>query len=114
LLEFPLSTIRILGANLPISGGGYFRLFPYYLIKKGLRRINEQEGQPFIFYIHPWEIDPDQPRLNSVSFRSRFRHYINLRKTESRFQKLLIDFRFSSISDVLNGSTAARQHLLTQ
>jgi polysaccharide deacetylase family protein (PEP-CTERM system associated) len=109
-IEFPLSTVRICGQNFPISGGGYFRLLPYPLIKKGLRRINDEEERPFIFYIHPWEIDPDQPRLNSISFRSRFRHYVNLHKTESRFKKLLSDFRFSAISDLLNGSTATQQH----
>ena len=100
-IEFPISTLRICGQNLPLSGGGYFRLFPYSLIKRGLRRINEEEEQPFIFYIHPWELDPDQPRLNSVSLKSRFRHYINLDKTESRFKKFLLDFRFSSIKDLL-------------
>jgi hypothetical protein len=110
IVEFPLSTIRFCGQNFPVSGGGYFRLLPYPLIKNGLRRINEEEGQPFIFYIHPWELDPDQPRLNSVSFRSRFRHYINLDKTEERFKKLLFDFRFSGISDVLNRNTAGLQH----
>ena len=101
LVEFPLSTVRIFGANLPVAGGGYFRLLPYSLIKKGLRRINDEEKQPFVFYIHPWELDPDQPRLNSVSFRSRFRHYVNLQKTESRFKKLLSDFNFCSIREVL-------------
>jgi len=103
LLEFPLSTVRFGGVNFPISGGGYFRLFPYFLIEKGLRRINEEEEQPFIFYIHPWEIDPDQPRINSISRKSRFRHYVNLHKTESKFKNLLSDFRFSAISNVLNG-----------
>jgi hypothetical protein len=101
LIEFPISTLRICGQNLPISGGGYFRLFPYSLIKKGLRRINEEEEQPFIFYIHPWEIDPDQPRINSISRKSRFRHYVNLHKTESKFKKLLTDFRFSSLKNIL-------------
>ena len=101
LIEFPISTIRICGQNLPISGGGYFRLFPYPLIKKGLRRINEEEERPFIFYIHPWEIDPDQPRINSISRKSRFRHYVNLHKTESKFKKLLTDFRFSSLKNIL-------------
>jgi len=101
LIEFPISTLRICGQNLPISGGGYFRLFPYPLIKKGLRRINEEEERPFIFYIHPWEIDPDQPRINSISRKSRFRHYVNLHKTESKFKKLLTDFRFSSLKNIL-------------
>ncbi|MGQ9647786.1 MAG: XrtA system polysaccharide deacetylase [Thermodesulfobacteriota bacterium] len=102
LIEFPISTYRICGQNIPISGGGYFRLLPYRLIEKGLRRINQQEHQPFIFYIHPWELDPDQPRLNGVSFRSRFRHYTNLDKTESKFKNLLTDFNFCSVKELLN------------
>ena len=109
LLEFPISTLRICGQNVPISGGGYFRLFHYSLIKKGLKRINEGEGKPFIFYLHPWELDQDQPKVNSASFKSRFRHYINLDKTEPKFRRLLTDFRFSSISNVLNSNTATPQ-----
>ena len=101
LIEFPLSTVRFAGQNVPISGGGYFRLFPYSIIKKGLTRINRIEGMPFIFYIHPWELDPNQPRINSTSVLSKFRHYINLDKTELRFKQLLTDFNFSSIKDLL-------------
>jgi hypothetical protein len=101
IVEFPLSTVRFCGQNLPISGGGYFRLFPYPFIKRGLQRINRAEGMPFIFYLHPWELDPDQPRMNSISRKSRFRHYVNLNKTEARFKKLLMDFEFSSIKDLL-------------
>jgi len=100
LLEFPISTVRMLGQNIPISGGGYFRLFPYRMVKGGLRRICESEGIPFVFYVHPWEIDPDQPRFRNCSRLSRFRHYVNLGKTESRFRKLLNDFHFSPIRDV--------------
>jgi polysaccharide deacetylase family protein (PEP-CTERM system associated) len=101
LLEFPVSTVRLLGQNLPIGGGGYFRLFPYSLIKKGLKSINEKEQKPFIFYIHPWEIDSAQPRVNGLSSRSKFRHYVNLDKTESKFKKLLEDFQFSTIRQIL-------------
>ena len=101
LIEFPISTVRFAGLNFPISGGGYFRLFPYAAIKRGLERINRVEGMPFIFYIHPWEIDPDQPRINSISRKSRFRHYVNLYKTESKFKKLLTDFDFCSIKELL-------------
>lgn len=108
LIEFPISTVRLFGQNLPISGGGYFRLFPYPLIRKGLRSVNEKEGKPFIFYLHPWEIDPDQPRVNNIPLRSKFRHYVKLDKTESKLKKLLEDFQFSSIRDVMerNFSTA--------
>lgn len=114
LIEFPLSTIRIAGTSLPISGGGYFRLLPYSLIKKGLERINEQGGHPFIFYLHPWEIDPAQPRMNSISRKTKFRHYVNLGKTEAKFKKLLEDFRFLPICDVLDGNTATKKQLLPQ
>jgi hypothetical protein len=110
MVEFPISTLRICGQNLPISGGGYFRLFPYSVIKRGLKRINRVEGMPFIFYLHPWELDDEQPRINSISMLSKFRHYVNLNKTEDRFKKLLTDFRFLAISDVLNGNTATLQY----
>lgn len=113
LLEFPLSTVRFCGQNLPISGGGYFRLFPYPLIRKGLKNINEHETQPFIFYIHPWEFDFEQPRIDGAGLKSKFRHYINLDKTETKFRKLLGDFQFSTIRDWLeqNRSTAAHANL---
>lgn len=101
LIEFPISTVRILGQNIPISGGGYFRLFPYSIFKRGLKRINEVEQKPFIFYIHPWEIDPEQPRVNGLSSRSKFRHYVNLTKAENKFKRLLADFQFSTIRQIL-------------
>ncbi|MFE8071655.1 DUF3473 domain-containing protein [Marinobacteraceae bacterium S3BR75-40.1] len=99
LVEFPLSTIKLSGFTLPISGGGYFRLFPYWFTKWGLKTINKQK-RPFIFYLHPWEIDPKQPRFN-VSALSKFRHYNNLAKCEGRLLRLLIDFEFSTVSNVL-------------
>ena len=101
ILEFPLSTIQILGFNFPISGGGYFRMFPYFLIKKGLKGINEKEKIHFIFYIHPWEFDGQQPRFKEAKRLSRFRHYINLGKTENRFWRLLQDFQFTSIKNII-------------
>jgi hypothetical protein len=101
ILEFPISTVRLLGQNLPISGGGYFRLFPYPIVERGLRRINNQEKEPFIFYIHPWEFDVDQPRFNNGSRLSKFRHYVNLNKTEGRFRKLLKDFKFSTVREII-------------
>ena len=107
LIEFPISTVRILGQNIPISGGGYFRLFPYPLIKKGLKRINEVEQKHFIFYMHPWEIDPDQPRINGLSSRSKFRHYVNLNKTENKFKRLLGDFQFSTVRDLIENCSTA-------
>lgn len=97
LKEYPISTTKFFGLNLPISGGGYFRLFPYWFIRSQLRSINRNEGKPFIFYLHPWEVDPAQPRVKGVGFASLFRHYNNLDKTSTRFSTLLKDFAFESI-----------------
>lgn len=99
LVEFPLSIAKYLNFSLPVAGGGYFRLYPYTLTKAGLTQIN-RKLQPFIFYLHPWEIDPDQPRISAGWF-SRFRHYNNLEKCESRLRKLLSDFKFDTTSNVL-------------
>ncbi|MCP5006760.1 MAG: DUF3473 domain-containing protein, partial [Planctomycetes bacterium] len=98
LTEYPISTAKILGTKVPVSGGGYLRLFPYWFTKFALRKINHSESQPFIFYIHPWEIDPEQPRIKGASTFSRFRHYNNLEKTEKRFTRLLQDFQFAPIT----------------
>lgn len=100
LVEAPASTVRLAGMNLPVAGGGYFRIFPYAWTRWGIRRINRGEGRPAIFYLHPWEIDPAQPRFNA-GFVSRFRHYRNLDKTEPRLRRLLRDFRFSTVRRVL-------------
>jgi polysaccharide deacetylase family protein (PEP-CTERM system associated) len=101
LIEFPISTARVAGANLPIAGGGYFRLFPYGLISWGLSSINHREGQPALIYLHPWEIDPDQPRIQAGAV-ARFRQYVNLQKTEARLTRLLQDFTFGTLLDVLH------------
>ncbi|WP_081849454.1 XrtA system polysaccharide deacetylase [Marinobacter nitratireducens] len=100
LREFPLSTCPIGNYRLPIAGGGYFRLYPYWLSRWGLGRIN-RAGQPFIFYLHPWEVDPEQPRLK-VSAISRFRHYNNLNRCLSRLEHLLDDFSFGTVDEVLS------------
>ncbi|MCM0611819.1 DUF3473 domain-containing protein [Marinobacter sediminum] len=99
LAEFPLSTLKLPGYILPIAGGGYFRLFPYWFSRFGLASLNRQ-GKPFVFYLHPWEIDSGQPRLN-VKWFSKFRHYNNLDVCEQRLAKLLGDFSFTTMSDVL-------------
>jgi hypothetical protein len=101
IIEFPISTVKLLGQNVPVSGGGYFRLFPYPLVKAALKSINEEENKPFIFYLHPWELDFEQPRIKEVRLRSRFRHYVNLDRTEIKFRKLLGDFQFSTIQQIL-------------
>lgn len=100
IVEFPLSTVKIVNYKLPIAGGGYFRLYPYWFSKMGLKQINRQQKQ-FIFYLHPWEIDPEQPRI-SASWFSRFRHYNNLDKCEARLRNLMSDFQFGTTLDVLN------------
>lgn len=105
-LEIPLTTVRIFGQNVPCSGGGYFRLFPYVVSRLGLRRVNERDGQPCVFYFHPWEIDPDQPRVAGVPVKSRFRHYLNLGRMEARLQRLLTDFAWSRMDRVFLGADA--------
>ncbi len=97
IYELPITTLKLGCKNLPIAGGGYFRLLPYAATRWGLKRINQQDQQPFVFYLHPWEFDPQQPRMAGASVKSRFRHYLNLGKTEGRFRRLLDDFRFGPI-----------------
>ncbi|BDV43047.1 polysaccharide deacetylase [Geotalea uraniireducens] len=104
--EFPLSTlpVRLIGKEfrLPIAGGGYLRLFPSWVIGNGIARINELERQPAVLYFHPWEIDPDQPRIQA-GFKSRFRHYLNLHRTEQKLKDLLGQLQFGPMRDVLDG-----------
>lgn len=101
IIEFPLSALKLPGYRLPVAGGGYFRLYPYWLTRTLLRQLVRQTKRPFIFYLHPWEIDPDQPRVNA-SRLSRFRHYNNLDVCEQRLEQLLKDFEFTSVADVLS------------
>ena len=105
IIEFPLTTSTLFGVKLPAAGGGYFRLYPYMLSKFLLRRV-QKRNKPIVFYLHPWEIDHAQPRVKVSAF-SRFRHYNNLDKCEQRLDRLLYDFSFSTMSDVLK-----RQKLL--
>ena len=98
--EFPPSTLRFLGNNIPVAGGGYLRLFPYKLTAWAIHHLNEIERQPAMVYLHPWEIDPDQPRI-PASWLSRFRHYNNLDSTETKCQKLLDDFSWAPMEEVL-------------
>jgi polysaccharide deacetylase family protein (PEP-CTERM system associated) len=103
LLEAPASTTALGPFNLPVAGGGYFRILPYGWTRWGIDRVNRTERRPAIFYLHPWEIDPGQPRLQAGAL-GRFRHYRNLDKTEQRLRQLLIDFRFGRMIDVLRHS----------
>lgn len=102
LVEIPITTTRLFGRNLPAGGGGYFRLAPYELSRWAIRRVNEIDGRPAIFYFHPWEIDPDQPRVAGVSLKTRFRHYLNLHRTEARLQRLLSDFHWDRVDRVFD------------
>jgi polysaccharide deacetylase family protein (PEP-CTERM system associated) len=99
IVEFPISTWRLAGRNVPIAGGAYFRLYPYAFTRMGFRSINRQ-GQPAVFYIHPWELDPGQPRIR-LPRRIALTHYANLGATEGRLRRLLRDFRFAPMKDVL-------------
>lgn len=100
ILEYPLSTLRFGKVNVPFGGGGYLRLFPYSLTKWAINRLNRVERQPAIVYLHPWEVDPAQPRING-SLLSNFRHYVNLGKTEQTLKNLLSDFQFVPMKDLV-------------
>ena len=100
LVEFPMSAASFFGLRVPVSGGGYFRILPYWVTRAGLRQINERDGRPFTFYLHPWEVDPDQPRIR-VGPLSRFRHYTNLSRCESRLRRVLREFAFTSMREAL-------------
>ena len=100
LLEIPITTITLFGRNWPCGGGGYFRLAPFPLFKWAIRRVNQHEKRPGVFYFHPWEIDPQQPRVPGVTFRNRVRHYLNLRRMTSKLELLLKNFRFDRMDNV--------------
>lgn len=100
IIEFPVTALDMRFAKLPLGGGGYFRLFPYWLTRAGLKLVNARARSPFIFYLHPWELDVDQPRLDGTWF-SRFRHYNNLDRCEARLKALLNDFAFAPAKNVL-------------
>jgi polysaccharide deacetylase family protein (PEP-CTERM system associated) len=98
LAEFPLSTVTLAGVNVPVAGGGYLRLLPYSVTRWAIRHLNQKEQQPAIVYFHPWELDPDQPRIQA-GWRSRFRHYTHLQYMETKVRQLLSDFAFVSLCE---------------
>jgi polysaccharide deacetylase family protein (PEP-CTERM system associated) len=100
LIEFPVGTARVLGVNLPIGGGGYFRLLPLALVRRGIECVNAREGRPVMFYLHPWELDPGQPRP-PMAWRYRFRHYVGMEHEEAKLSSLLDVFRFGTARRVL-------------
>lgn len=106
LLEVPISTLPMGRRNLPCGGGGFFRLYPYWFSRWAMRRING-EGRPAVFYFHPWEVDPGQPRPTGLKPKTRLRHYLNLKKMEDRVRRLLEDFRWDTMTNVfLEGANA--------
>jgi polysaccharide deacetylase family protein (PEP-CTERM system associated) len=105
LTEFPVGTVRLFGVNLPVGGGGFFRLLPYELVRSGIRRINLREHQPVMFYLHPWELDPGQPRP-PMPWHHRFRHYVGVENEAAKLDRLLGDFRFGTARAFLDARVA--------
>lgn len=105
LTEFPIGTVRLLGVNFPIGGGGYFRLLPYEIVRSGIRRVNTLEQQPVMFYLHPWELDPEQPRP-PMACHHRFRHYVGLEREAGKLARLFADFRFGTARAFLDARVA--------
>jgi polysaccharide deacetylase family protein (PEP-CTERM system associated) len=103
IVEFPISILEMARLRVPVAGGGYFRFFPYAFTKWAFSRIN-REAKDFVFYMHPWEIDPDQPRIANAGWKSRFRHYLNLHRCEPRLRTLLRDFPFTTMRESLRVS----------
>ncbi|WP_131111391.1 XrtA system polysaccharide deacetylase [Sulfuricystis thermophila] len=104
VLEIPPTTVRAFLRNWPASGGGYFRLLPYAISRRLIAHVNEIEGEPAVFYFHPWEIDPAQPRIPGIDVKTRFRHYLNLHRMEQRLERLLTDFCWDRMDRVFLGS----------
>jgi len=103
LLEIPITTVQVMQRKLPAGGGGYFRLLPYALSRWMMERVNQVDQQSAIFYFHPWEIDPDQPRPEGASMKSRFRHYVNLDRMEGRIARLTRDFKWDRMDRIFLG-----------
>jgi polysaccharide deacetylase family protein (PEP-CTERM system associated) len=100
LTEIPITTVQMLGRNLPAGGGGYFRLLPYALSRWMMAKVNREDGQPALFYFHPWEVDPGQPRPEGLGAKARFRHYINIDRMERRIESLARDFAWDRMDNI--------------
>jgi polysaccharide deacetylase family protein (PEP-CTERM system associated) len=100
LLEIPITTVQMMGRNLPAGGGGYFRLLPYALSRWMMAKVNRDDGQPALFYFHPWEVDPGQPRPEGLGAKARFRHYINIDRMERRIESLARDFAWDRMDNI--------------
>jgi len=107
ILEVPITTIDVGPKRIPCGGGGFFRLFPYALSRWAIARVNSQDRQPGVFYFHPWEIDPEQPRVSGAPLRSRFRHYLALERMQPRLRQLLRDFRWGRMDQIFGGALSA-------
>ena len=107
LLEVPITTVRMGQRNLPSTGGGWFRLMPYALSRWMLKRVNREDREAAIFYFHPWEIDPGQPRIPGIDAKTRFRHYVNLERNEAKLRQLLQDFRWGRMDHIFLAGAAA-------
>jgi polysaccharide deacetylase family protein (PEP-CTERM system associated) len=107
LIEIPITTLRLFNRNLPSSGGGYFRLLPYALSRWMLQRVNDADQESAVFYFHPWEIDPGQPRIAGIDRKTRFRHYVNIHRMEGRLQSLLGDFKWGRMDRLFLHRAAA-------
>lgn len=107
LIEFPMSTVRALNRNMPCAGGGYFRLLPYGISRWALRNVNRTDGQPAVFYFHPWEIDPGQPRTGGLPAKTRFRHYVNLSSMERKLSRLLADFAWDRMDRIIRSTAGS-------
>jgi len=107
IVEVPMTTLRVMSRNLPSSGGGFFRLLPYTASRWMIRRVNRRDLQPAVFYFHPWEIDPGQPRIDGVDLKTRFRHYLNLGRMEARLRRLLQDFRWGRMDEIFVSGNAS-------
>ena len=107
-VEIPISTVRFANRNWACGGGGYFRLLPYAASRAGIAHVNKAEHRPAVFYLHPWEVDPGQPRVRGLSAKSRFRHYVNLSRTEGRLRRLAKDFRWGRVDAAFQTGTAAQ------
>ena len=103
VLEIPATTLRLLSRNWPASGGGYFRLLPYRLSRWMIRRVNTVDRLPAVFYFHPWEVDPAQPRIPGIGLKTRFRHYLNIQRMERRLRRLLADFSWGRMDELFLG-----------
>jgi polysaccharide deacetylase family protein (PEP-CTERM system associated) len=111
LLEIPVTTARLLSRNVPAGGGGYFRLMPYALSRALIRRVNITERRAAVFYLHPWELDAGQPRIRGTTLKTRFRHYLNLHRTQPRLRRLLGDFVWRRMDEVFLNQTISNKAL---